>query len=259
MRNWAFPSANPRAATRCRSIASNPNLSPLGLVFTDALSKWYSPSKWCMKSVLAVANRRFETRFGRAAGSARRTAAPVICSWTPVPLVPCASAGKNVWTGSTLKAAPDAEASAAIDTPRPTTDAILRSTASPWYSGRNLLPSPPAADDAGAAALHRTGNRQPDNEKGGRRRGPPFALAPRKGSWYLSTSASAAPSRSVEVATSCAPGRGCALTLAGLTRHPDGVDEPASPQPVRRAGERRASVRRPQAPETASIAGITGG
>ena len=59
------------------------------------------------------------------------------------------------------------------------------------------------------------------DEKGGRRRGPLFAQAPQEQSRYLSTSASAAPSRSVEVTSSCEHPRGGALTLPGVDRSPD--------------------------------------
>jgi hypothetical protein len=52
-------------------------------------------------------------------------------------------------------------------------------------------------------------------------------LTKKRGSRYLSTSASAAPSRFVEVAASWAIERARALTHSGLTHHPDGVDEAA--------------------------------
>ena len=52
---------------------------------------------------------------------------------------------------------------------------------------------------------------------------------PLEGSTYLSTSASAAPSRSVEVAPSCSRRQRPHSPDRELTGHPNGVDEPASP------------------------------
>ena len=76
---------------------------------------------------------------------------------------------------------------------------------------------------------------------------PPFSAGSLERKHVSLDSASAAPSRVVEVAASCTVGDARALTRQGLTAPPYGVDEAASPISP--------AIRR----KTASMASLTGG